>query len=314
MLWLAWEKRHQKAPPILYHYTAADGLLGMLQSRQMWATNVRFMNDTSELAYGIRLVREIFTEKAFVDRLAVNVKAPFAGFRDGIFGMLDDAEKNTKHFAVSFCENPNLLSQWRGYGQSGGGFALGLETKRLGEFAAEIVPNPHVKPGQIGVFLRRVIYDQNAQESLVRDWVRAIVKSLASPKPGVSAEPPETAAGQRLWSVVTRLLYECLVCFKHPGFQEEREWRLIQQGRVGDTDVTKVDFRARTGRLVSYTTLTFQPKRTAGSIATLPLKAITYGPTLDPQAAERALRGLLDSCGYAPYDVEIRPSGIPFAT
>lgn len=304
-LWLAWEKVHQDPPQILYHYTAAEGLLGMLQSRQMWATNVRFMNDTSELDYGIRLVREIFDEKEFVDQPSANVRTAFGRYREGIFAMLDDAEQNTKHFAVSFCENQNLLSQWRGYGQSGGGFALGLETRSLREFAAEVLPNSPVTPAQIGVFLRRVIYDRSSQEGLVRGWVRALVTSL------------EFHHDERLFSLTARLLYECLVCFKHPGFHEEREWRLIQQGRVGSTDVTKVDFRARTGRIVSYTPLTFQPRSDLRAVAspdtnTLPVAAITYGPTLDPQAAERALRSLLESLGYVPGRVVIRPSGIPF--
>jgi hypothetical protein len=314
-LWLAWEKVHQDPPQILYHYTAAEGLLGMLQSRQMWATNVRFMNDTSELDYGIRLVREIFEEKEFVDQPSANIRTAFRPYREGIFAMLDDAEQNTKHFAVSFCENENLLSQWRGYGQSGGGFALGLETQRLGEFAAEIVPNSSVTSAEIGVFLRRVIYDRNSQQALVQSWVRALVKSLESHRKATKVASDD----ERLFSSVARLLYECLVCFKHPGFHEEREWRLIQQGRVGNTDVTKVDFRARTGRIVSYTPLTFRPKTAARTVEshdanTLPLAAITYGPTLDPQAAERALRSLLESRGYVPGRVGIRPSGIPFTT
>jgi hypothetical protein len=56
----AWEARHRGGPAILYHYTAADGLLGMLQSHQIWATNVRFINDRSELDYGINLVCRVF--------------------------------------------------------------------------------------------------------------------------------------------------------------------------------------------------------------------------------------------------------------
>ena len=169
--------------------------------------------------------------------------------------------------------------------------------------------------GKIGVFLRRVIYDRNSQKVPVRGWVRALVRLLESRRTVARS----TSDDERLWSVVARLLYECLVCFKHPGFGEEREWRLIQQGRVGSTDVTKVDFRARTDRIVSYTPLTFRPRNATSTVASpdvnaLPLAAITYGPTLDPQAAERALRSLLESRGYVAGRVSIRPSGIPFAT
>ena len=314
-LWDEWDARHQDPPAILYHYTAADGLLGMLQSHQIWATNVRFMNDRSELDYGINLVGRVFEEDQFVSKLPQQDRPAFAKKKAAIRSMLDDVEKRTTHFAISFCEKANLLSQWRGYGQSGSGFALGLQTNRLREFIAE--PRPNVRPEEfVAVILRRVIYDKHAQEHFVRSWIRAIAKSIRFDrrvKLPTQTQFPYTV----LDTVLNRLLYECLVCFKHPGFHEEEEWRLIQQGRVGDKDVTRVDFRTRSGRIVSYTPLTFrstaekrQPKR--GDVNALPVVAITYGPTLDPGGSERALRAFLASRGYDADRIVIRPSGIPF--
>jgi hypothetical protein len=34
-------------PTHLYHYTSADGLMGTMKSRTLFATNILFMNDTS---------------------------------------------------------------------------------------------------------------------------------------------------------------------------------------------------------------------------------------------------------------------------
>ena len=318
-LWDAWEARHRSRPAILYHYTAADGLLGMLQSHQIWATNVRFMNDRSELDYGIRLVRRVLEEDEFVAKLPQLDCLGFANMKATIQLMLEDAEKKTTHFAISFCEKENLLSQWRGYGQSGSGFALGFQTDRLSEFVAEQRPDSNLRPEEsVPVILRRVIYEQHTQENFVRSWIRAIVKSLRfdrRAKTPTQTERPYT----QLDMAVIRLLYECLVCFKHPGFHEEEEWRLIQQGRVGDQDVTKVDFRTRSGRIVSYTPLTFRPTANGHPPKgrdpnALPIVAITYGPTLDPGGSERALRAFLTSRGYDTDHILIRPSGIPFTT
>jgi hypothetical protein len=316
-LWDAWAAKHRGGPAILYHYTAADGLLGMLQSHQIWATNVRFMNDRSELDYGINLVYRVFEEDEFVGKLPLKDKPAFTKIKKNIRVMLDDAEKKTTHFAICFCEKENLLSQWRGYGESGSGFALGFQTERLNEFVAE--PRPNLKPEQmLPVILRRVIYDEYAQKDFVRSCIRAIVKSIQfdrSVKTAAQTEWLQTAPG----IVVNRLLYECLVCFKHPGFYEEEEWRLIQQGRVGDQDVTRVDFRTRSGRIVSYTPLAFrsaadaQPRH-GRDPNILPIVAITYGPTLDPGGSERALRGFLASRGYDADRIVVRPSGIPFTT
>jgi hypothetical protein len=308
-LFKAWEAMHETPPSTLYHYTTADGLIGMLQSRQIWATNVRFMNDTSELAYGIRLVRAVFEKiGARVIRGRARNTLLYEIVRAGVSEMLDDAERNTIHYAASFCTNGNLLSQWRGYGQSGGGFALGFVAKRLHGFAAEFLPNAPVKPEQVPVFLRKVMYDPKAQEALVHQWITSLLQQLRTASSRAvpsAAEIWRTEAAQ----IVARLVYEALVCFKHPGFAEEEEWRLIQQGRVGSQDLCKVSFRARTGRIISYSPLTYQ-----NAADHFPVAAITFGPTLDGQASERALRMLLESHGFNAEAVQIHASGIPFTT
>ncbi len=38
-------------PEILYHYTNESGLLGILQSRHLWATAIEYLNDSAELVY-----------------------------------------------------------------------------------------------------------------------------------------------------------------------------------------------------------------------------------------------------------------------
>ena len=40
---------------ILYHYTSLEGLLGIIESKSIWATNVLYLNDASELNYSINL-------------------------------------------------------------------------------------------------------------------------------------------------------------------------------------------------------------------------------------------------------------------
>ena len=55
-------KRHRHlSPPVLYHYTSAPALLGIIKSNKIWATNIRYMNDSSELSYTYDLANEIIT-------------------------------------------------------------------------------------------------------------------------------------------------------------------------------------------------------------------------------------------------------------
>ena len=221
-LWAEWEAMHRSRPAILYHYTAAEGLLGMLQSHQIWATNVRFMNDRSELDYGIRLVRRVFEEEEFVGKLPPRDLPRFAKKKAAIQLMLDDAEKKTTHFAISFCEKENLLSQWRGYGQSGSGFALGFQADRLSEFVAEQRTGSNLRPEEfVPVILRRVIYEEHAQEDFVRSWIRAIVRSVQLDR-SVKTPTQMQRLYTRLDMTVIRLLYNAWCASSIPASTKKR--------------------------------------------------------------------------------------------
>lgn len=45
----------------LFHYTCQKGLSGIIESGVVWATNVLYLNDSSELTYRFSQVREILT-------------------------------------------------------------------------------------------------------------------------------------------------------------------------------------------------------------------------------------------------------------
>ncbi len=59
----SWQRVHAKLPSVLYHYTTAQGLLGILESGSLWTTNSRFLNDPTEIEYATRLFRRVATEE-----------------------------------------------------------------------------------------------------------------------------------------------------------------------------------------------------------------------------------------------------------
>ena len=52
------EHLEQPIPEFLYHYTSQDGLLGIIESRSLWATNISYMNDATEFGLSVRLIRD----------------------------------------------------------------------------------------------------------------------------------------------------------------------------------------------------------------------------------------------------------------
>jgi len=52
----------QPMADLLWHYTTGAGLRGILEKNLLWATDVRYMNDESELNYPVSLLDEAFDE------------------------------------------------------------------------------------------------------------------------------------------------------------------------------------------------------------------------------------------------------------
>jgi hypothetical protein len=57
----------QNLPDTLYHYTDINGLKGIWEEGNLWATGFRYLNDTSELRLGMALVQSrVATRQAAV--------------------------------------------------------------------------------------------------------------------------------------------------------------------------------------------------------------------------------------------------------
>ena len=44
-------------PEVLYHYTSGAGLLGIITSHELWASDVFYLNDPSEIFYSLGLFK-----------------------------------------------------------------------------------------------------------------------------------------------------------------------------------------------------------------------------------------------------------------
>lgn len=205
-------------PRVLHHYTTMDGLDGITNSMTLWASDVRYMNDSTELEYAAQLIDEIVA-----DALA---GASESRLRDAyVPGMANTFLTGPQPFISCFCEEGDLLSQWRGYVPGEAGVSLGFDLR----FVEALQKDIFGAPGSRGLYLRKVIYDPAEQRRRVRDvvetWLQTLSHLIAADGPGHEWESvyPYPA----IWSL-SMALKEHHLSFKHPTFSEEREWRLIK--------------------------------------------------------------------------------------
>lgn len=107
-------------PPVskLYHYTSFDAIKEMLGSHTVHLTHAAFLNDPTELSYGLGLMQNMFGEKG---------KAVF-----GSFDFLSSLHYTLQPYIFCLSETEDLLSQWEMYsGRNGCCITFGPEISRL---------------------------------------------------------------------------------------------------------------------------------------------------------------------------------------
>lgn len=292
-----WVRLHAERPKLLYHYTNAQGLLGMLQSKRLWASNSRFMNDPTEIKYATRLARDVILEETENDSSPAMKR-----FQHRLLSILGGYDQGAIVYITCFCCEGDLLSQWRGYGSTGGGYAVGFDASSLGE--TELLNDSQV-------ILRKVIYDPKLQKSIIRKRLRLLLELQAEHL----KHPNNKYAQEELHSCLDWFLFflgESLNCFKDPTYEEENEWRAIQFGFVGGKEIVTTRFRSGAKAIIPYAELDFT-KPNGRYKERLPIKLIRYGPTLDPNMTERSLSLLCAANGYTPSSLKIIRSGVPFS-
>ncbi len=296
----------RQVPRMLFHYTSAAGLLGILKSGVVWATDTRFTNDSREVQFGLdRLMPALVREVAQRQKLRA--------FSHGLELMIDEV-KNDALFISCFCEEGDLLSQWRGYA-SPGGYAIG--------FAPEVLLGRRPEHGNmLPVYYGR---SERAVEIAVGGWAQqaadgfeALVDAELNRR---NAEAPEgeSAAELPLARILSHFNVQHLapvkqMCtlLKDPSFSEEREWRIVRRRWSPDSypvhlapDQPPLLFREGPLGMAPYVEVDL-----AGDDGLLPIREVVVGP--GPQAELRLLgvRLLLDELGYE--DVAVRPSAVPY--
>jgi hypothetical protein len=242
----------------LYHYTTLEGLLGIVSSRGLWASDIRYMNDSAEMKHAADLIKKDIARRiaeGHPNPKLLNQFQYWVGHRMVHGHML---------FSASFRSNGNLLSQWRGYSDHGKGVSIGFAPELILECA-------HARSFQVA----RCVYDPLEQERLVSQVVDAV--ELLADEFGECTDPAVLPPDQSYLESFERVesdLLRIAAVLKHPSFQEEEEWRVVSP-ILTDFAQAPIRYREGTSMLVPY--LEFPLAVTPG--APLALEHLYLGPS-----------------------------------
>jgi hypothetical protein len=283
-LWAAWDRLLTGLPDTLFHYTTIEGLIGIIQSQRIWATNARYLNDASELRYAADLIedrindRRQFVSAEFWKKYYARVLEQFE-----FFGYLQD------YYVSCFCTKPDLLSQWMSYSGRGGGYAIGIRVEELGE-------DDHLKAR-----LRRVLYDRDRQTTIVDEALKRVEHLVLTFDTERDLDGPEL---QFFCTFLVDRFVDCLFGFKDSAFAEEEEWRVVVARSTLPSPDSDLRFRSAMGMAVPYVAINLCPVD-GPYPGRLPIEKVVIGPTVSQLLARDGIKMLLDSASCSNAQVEL---------
>ena len=320
--------------PELFHYTDIVGLKGIIESQTLWATHAVYLNDISEIklfgerlpdilkpavAEGIAKLARIPGNQALIAQHGGNqnaVEEISTGISTSMFNVLLGTQGTlpfVEPFITSFCTatteqiaQHGLLSQWRGYGKEGG-YAVVFDTAKLDSLLKE----ENKKWPTNLLFCSDVIYSDDEEklhlelDQPIKDIKASVTKWLSMPQNHETLEKTYSP------------LIQCACRFKHWGFREENEVRIIsirpgkelaKEHEAHARGVTKPCWNfIRAGTPVPCIHLFEEITSLPGK--PLPITRIIIGPHRNKDQRRLAVEDLLDQYHL---NIEVSVSEIPY--
>jgi Protein of unknown function (DUF2971) len=198
----------------LVHYTSATNAYLIITGRQFWLRNAQMMNDFSEIQHGLNCLYKGWESPAGI-QLQAMLERIEVGLRDKLANAFDNIADSLRlgTFIASMSEHRDdedklgRLSMWRAYGGRAG-VALVLNNNA---FVAET--------DEMRVYSAPVFY-QEIEEFVI--WFENWAASLIAAENAIN-----TIGSERLFNTLFMVFRFFALCTKHPGFAEEREWRVF---------------------------------------------------------------------------------------
>jgi Protein of unknown function (DUF2971) len=285
------------------HYTSAETALKIIQNEQVWMRKPLVMNDFMEIQYGLNCLNASI--RKYEDEIAGAFNTMFDGFWDELIKKFDAwipvMKKQT--FIACLSEHDlkeNLLgrlSMWRAYGGSSG-------------VALVFKSGPFLRPSDaLGAYTSPVAY---SNQSEFHQSFKGFIDSVRD-----NADFIKSLDKDEVFDYVFETFRSALLCTKHPGFKEEREWRVIYSPQPTPSDhiLTQTETIGGIPQIVAKVPLKDIP---VGGLTGVEIPSfierIIIGPTSYPTVVKEAFVKELTEAGMTDAENRVIISDIPLRT
>jgi Protein of unknown function (DUF2971) len=272
---------------LIWHYTSGAGLLGILQSATLFATQVSALNDAKETNFATELYRE-----AISALIGENQAEPTSvHFLRSVLKFVEEEPDNptqgvSKFFVSCFSSEEDDNDQWFKYAKGHGRYAIGFHPRGLNR-----EPNSS---------LFRVIYDRKQLEIAAKTIAKATLDFYNEGLINTRRDNPEVWA-EEFFTAWDEWIYKLAPLAKAQKWSSEKEYRLVHELKLAE--FPSVRFAQKTTMLARYLPLDF-PSWVKQRRKLLPIGKVIVGPGDNPAATKVSVRLLLEQMGYTDVPVE----------
>ncbi len=280
----------QPIPETLWHYTTFAGFQGIFNSKKIWATEYRFLNDQEEFNHAKTLARKLVEEEPEFTGAKFPARDMLGKAVDIAFNTGPLHEARLRIMVASFSEEGDQLSQWRGYASNSTGVSIGLDLRGLrppANIGTTVTFAPCVYKEVDKFSLLKAVFAQFRNG--LQEWWDSVMSTALKRYIGTVAPGP--AFGQKVVAEHSKemaevhgrchtvLLFDLMriaPLLKNEHFSEEKEWRLVLPSEMIHYPTNQpIQFRPIRDAIVPYIAYPLLMPNQDGEI---PCKGLILGP------------------------------------
>lgn len=235
----------------IYHYTSADGLKGIIESKKLWFTNAKFLNDYSENNYIFTLLPKFpdtYKETLIEQKFFEDIRKVAENYNTGIFYKQDDNVLFADHvYVASFSKSKDNLELWNYYTKSKNsvGYNIGY------------ISYPFKIDSAVLKFIHgEVIYKKDKQLEFVKNIVLAYNSIYRQFKEDIDKDGNSKEV---FFNSFVRMLELHNIFFKHEAYKNEQEYRCAIYDVTNYSGLLPKS-RNINGLLVPYLEIPYEPE------------------------------------------------------
>ncbi len=307
----------------VFHYTSATGLLGILTSAELWASEASALNDMDEISKGWKLAQKWLGSLPDDDDVRWAAQTALQ-----VTDLFRDFTAPESAFVLCASEEGDDANQWRLYGDGGAGYAVEIDSSA--SLAVRTDKEARAHDPNVRIFDRpyhddqcsvspwtKVVYRKALARNYLdnaRGWADARLQVARRARRFDDVDDPSPSQEAESWAYtdIEGAIASVAHTLKARGFEGENEARVVVTFLSGDLHAM---YRTTPAGVTRYVRLGAAPDERRilyngewDKKALLPIKSVRLGPALDGRHGREAVRSLLRRCGYE--DVPVKASKV----